>query len=138
MDCEDVKLLRRIPGYGTFDPAKETLDMVKPIYGLKDAPRAWRQKLHLLLVEWGLKRLYADAELYVCHEAVGAGAMPQYVALPGPTSKPKQVKWSDQQKDTPTEVGKRRRLRLVLSTHVDDLKGAAKRPVAESLLSFLE
>ncbi len=108
LDREDVKLLRRIPGFETFDPTKETLDMVKPIYGLKDAPRAWRQKLHLLLVEWGLRRLYADAELYVCHEAVGAGARPQYVALPGPTSKPKQVKWSDQQKDTPTEVGKRR------------------------------
>ncbi len=30
------------------------------------------------------------------------------------------------------------RLRMVLSTHVDDLKGTAKRKVAESLLSYME
>ena len=40
LNPEDVKILRQIPGFETFDPATETLTMIKPIYGLKDAPRA--------------------------------------------------------------------------------------------------
>ena len=38
----DVAILKRIAGFENFDPTRETLYMVKPIYGLKDAPRAWR------------------------------------------------------------------------------------------------
>ena len=64
---EDVQILRLIPGFEDFDPTTETLSMVKPIYGQKDAPRAWRKKLHLLLTEWGMKQLYADSQLYAKH-----------------------------------------------------------------------
>ncbi len=54
------ELLRKIKGFEDFHPARETLEMIKPIYGLKDAPRAWRRKLHQVLTDWGL--LYADQE----------------------------------------------------------------------------
>jgi hypothetical protein len=74
--------------------------MLKAIYGLKDAPRAWRKKLHLLLTEWGMKQLYADSQLYAKHES--------------------------------------KKLLCLLSTHVDDLKGGAKKSVAEALLKFIE
>ena len=46
LDYEDAILIRTIPGYENFDPQQETLSMIKPIYGLKDAPRVWRKKLH--------------------------------------------------------------------------------------------
>ena len=97
---EDVKILRQIPGFETFDPATETLTMIKPIYGLKDAPRAWRKKLHLILTEWGMKQLYADAQLYACHNQM--------------------------------------KLKCLLSTHVDDLKGGAKKETALELIAFVE
>ena len=42
---EDVQLLKKLKGFEDYNPLKETLQMVKPIYGLKDAPRAWRKKL---------------------------------------------------------------------------------------------
>ena len=39
--------------------------MVKPIYGFKDAPRAWRLKLDQLLRAFGLTPLFSDAQLYI-------------------------------------------------------------------------
>ena len=68
LNAEDVKLLRQMPKFEDFDLARETLSMVKDIYGLKDAPRAWRKKLHMILEEWELHQLYADAQIYACHE----------------------------------------------------------------------
>ena len=100
LTSEDVKILRLIPGFEDFDPAMETLTMIKPIYGLKDAPRAWRKKLHLILTEWGMYQLYADSQLYAKHE--------------------------------------KGKLVCLLSTHVDDLKGGARRSTAEALIKFVE
>jgi len=39
--------------------------MIKPIYGLKDAPRAWRKKLHLILTSLKGRSLKADSAIYV-------------------------------------------------------------------------
>ena len=55
----DIDCLRQLPDFKDFDPVKETLTMLKPIYGLKDAPRAWRKKLHQVLVQWlSCRQLY--------------------------------------------------------------------------------
>ena len=60
----DVSILKHLPGLEDFNPATETLSMIKPIYGLKDAPRLWRKRLHRFLTEklkmiqrWKLKSL---------------------------------------------------------------------------------
>ena len=60
---DDVEVIRAIPGYEDFDPARECLDMVKAVYGLKDAPRAWRFELHLVLVAFGLVPTLADPQI---------------------------------------------------------------------------
>ena len=80
--------------------------MVKAVYGLKDAPRAWRKKLHLIQEGFGLVSVYADPQLYVKH-----------------------VKES---------TGKSTRPAMLLSAHVDDLKGGAKKKDAMALLDHLE
>ncbi len=98
---DDIKLLREISGYSDFNPRTEVIEMVKAVYGLKDAPRAWRKKLHLILEEFGLKSLYADPQLYVLHDT-------------------------------------RVKLNMILSAHVDDLKGGAPKTVAMELLKHLE
>ena len=64
----DVPILRKLKGFELFDPRTETLRMIKPIYGLKDAPRAWRQKLRKVLSDFGLKQLIAEGEIYVRHQ----------------------------------------------------------------------
>ena len=69
LHSRDIPILRKLEGFEDFDPRTETLRMIKPIYGLKDAPRAWRQKLHQVLSSFGLKQLIAEAEVYVQHRS---------------------------------------------------------------------
>ena len=97
---EDAKILQKIAGFEAFNAEKEVLLMVKAVYGLKDAPRAWRKKLHLLLSTFDLVSLYADPQLYTRHE--------------------------------------KNQLQMILSAHVDDLKGGAPKKLALKLLSHLE
>lgn len=46
----DLECFRQIKGFNDFNPQVETLTMLKPIYGLKGAPRAWRKQLHQVSV----------------------------------------------------------------------------------------
>lgn len=39
--------------------------MLKPVYGLKDAPRAWRQRLHMAMTEMSAVSLRTDSCIYV-------------------------------------------------------------------------
>ena len=48
----DIDCLKQLQNVKDYDPAKEALTMLKPIYGLKDAPGAWRKTLHQVLVQW--------------------------------------------------------------------------------------
>jgi len=41
----------------SFDPATDVLIMMKAVYGLKDAPRAWKKELHIILTSWSLVSL---------------------------------------------------------------------------------
>ena len=63
-----LELLRTLPDMETFDPAAECLDMQKPGFGLKDAPRLWGKALRRVLGEIGLKAIQTDEQLYVRHE----------------------------------------------------------------------
>ena len=48
-----------------FDPSWECLDMVRPGFGLKDAPRAWSIRLDQELTKFSLTRAQADRCLYI-------------------------------------------------------------------------
>lgn len=54
----DVGCLRQLFDFRDFDHAKETLVMLKPIYGLNDAPRAWGMKLDQVLNQWLSRRQF--------------------------------------------------------------------------------
>ena len=64
---EDIALFRTLPGWSDFDPKTEVISLLKPVYGLKDAPRAWRLRLHEVLREYSLNSLLAEPEIYVGH-----------------------------------------------------------------------
>ena len=170
----DIWILKKLPGFEDFDPIVEVLRMLKPIYGLKDAPRAWRMRLHQVLIAYGMHQLQAEAELYVLHDKPGK----RLKALTGTETMPTdgesseltslQPDLSDKARaDGPEkpESGKERltrmlskekaaaeerqevirwrdtrikQLRLILSAHVDDLKGGARKAVAQDLLQYLE
>ena len=60
-----VALLRKIPGYENFDPATEVLNIIKPLWGLKDAPRLFTFKLAAVLAEEQHFPTQADSKLYL-------------------------------------------------------------------------
>ena len=61
-------MLRELKGMESFNELTEVLRMLKPGYGLKDAPRLWNKALKRVLAKIGLRATCADKELYVKHE----------------------------------------------------------------------
>ena len=117
---EDVALIRQIKGFEDFNPTLEVLDMVKAIYGLKDAPRAWRMRLHQILVEAGLSQLRNEKELYVMHEALRQPPIP----------------CGD--RSAPPGTHREAQLRLAATAHVDDLKCIGSDEAAASMIATVE
>ncbi len=147
---EDVPLLRHLPGFEDFDPDTEVLEMLKPIYGLKDAPRAWRKRLHQALVRFGANPLLAEPEIYVQHvpltkqekEAIEK-SWRTAVTHDRISTLRKREEAAAAERQQPSQhqnwlAAHRRKLTLIVSTHVDDLKGGARKEVAQELLKFLE
>ena len=133
---EDIPILRKIPGYEDFDPETEVLEMIKPIYGLKDAPRAWRKRLHQVLVEFGCVSLLAEPEIYVKHE--DEPRKQEHLSIKERREKEQSAReGSDYQYGEQWLQNRKQKLELILSTHVDDLKGGARKAIAEKLLKFL-
>lgn len=60
-------MLRELKGMEHFNEVTEVLRMLKPGYGLKDAPRLWNKALKRVLAKVGLQATCADKELYVKH-----------------------------------------------------------------------
>lgn len=57
--------LRAITGFEIFDPAIEILVVIKQMYGLKGAPRAWRKKPQQVLEVWmSCQQLHVEPEFY--------------------------------------------------------------------------
>jgi hypothetical protein len=88
-----------IRGMEAYNWLLDVLEMLKPVYGLKDAPRAWRIKLDQSLRAAGGVPLHTDAALYVWWES---GV-----------------------------------LIMIVSAHVDDLKGCGRQDVVDKLLLAL-
>ena len=63
-----VAILQRLEGYGNFNPATEVLDLVRPGFGLKDAPRLWSLALQQALREEGWHPTQSDPQLYLKHQ----------------------------------------------------------------------
>ena len=57
-------LLQKIPGYEKFDPTIHVLDMVRPGFGLKDAPRLWHLRIDEVMRQLGLHPPFSDPQLY--------------------------------------------------------------------------
>ena len=61
-------LLRMQPGYEDFNPEVEVLRLLRPGFGLKDAPRLWLLALRRALAEIGVTPTTIDPQTFVRHE----------------------------------------------------------------------
>lgn len=69
MPRADSVCLRKLPDFRDFDPNRETLTMLKPIYGLRDAFRAWCKKLRQAFVQWmSCRQLRSEPQFYCVHK----------------------------------------------------------------------
>ena len=60
--------IKEIKGMEMYDPEKHELIMLKAIYGLKDAPRAWRRPLHAALLQLNGRQMKSENALYMWHD----------------------------------------------------------------------
>jgi hypothetical protein len=60
--------IRSLPGCAHYDERLHELLLLKPVYGLKDAPRAWRRRLHAAMLQLKAENLRADRCIYVWRE----------------------------------------------------------------------
>ena len=136
LDAEDVALIRQLPGYTDFNPRTETFQMLKAVYGLKDAPRAWRRRLHQVLTEFRLTPLIAEAELYIRHLTNGlpSGAGKSGTRLADLHHREDAAK-EEREPSIKFEPLRSPKLDCIISTHVDDLKGGAE-PKTVQFLKF--
>ena len=91
--------------------------MLRCGFGLKDAPRLWNKLLRKVLKELGLSALQSDPQLFVWH----VDNDPRGSVAQAPRA----------------SVGKKR-LVLILRTHVDDFKGAGETEYRRRLVARLE
>lgn len=129
----DLQCLRSIKGFEDFNPACETVSVLKPIFGLKGAPRAWRKQLHQVLEQWmSCRQLCSEPGLYCVHTHSQRSAKDMIA----------RAKAHDLERQ---ETGDVRNIPLqqyepgsswcLLSVHVDDIKGIAPMEIADSLLA---
>ena len=62
-----VPLLRELPGMRDFDASKEVLELLRPGFGLKDAPRLFMLALGRALAKLKLVPLQCDVQLFARH-----------------------------------------------------------------------
>eukprot|EP00973_Karenia_brevis_P049685 6897969-Karenia_brevis.AAC.1 len=65
MPANAIPILRMIEGFPDLNTTLEIFELLKPGYGLKDAPRAWCLRLHEILVEFGFVALQTYRQVYV-------------------------------------------------------------------------
>jgi len=115
-------LLKKLPGFTDFNPLTEVLRMLRCGFGLKDAPRLWNKVLRRVLKDLGLSPTQADPQLFVWH------APQEFQGGSG----------GESSLTHDSRNASKKRLVLILSTHVDDFKGAGEEPFVKRLLAGLE
>ena len=64
-------ILQKLPGDEKFDPLVHVLDMVRPGFGLKDAPRLWHLRIDEVMRQMGTHPLVSDPQLYARWSCTG-------------------------------------------------------------------
>jgi hypothetical protein len=63
--------IAELPNCSHYSKLKHELEMLKAVYGLKDAPRAWRKRLHQALLKLRAEQLKTDSNVYVWRASDG-------------------------------------------------------------------
>ena len=67
VDAPTAEVLRTFPGWENFDPQTECLDMLRPMWGLRDAPRLFTLRFSAVLRDTGHVPTQADSKTFLLH-----------------------------------------------------------------------
>lgn len=131
----DLECLKQLKGFEHFNAHTETLTMLKPIHGLKGAPRARRKKLHQVLKGWQqCQQLHAKLELYCVRKS-------QSKRSQDPIGRAQAHNLEQQEVAEPRSIAPSTfasgNLQCLLSAHAGVIKGTTPKDVADSLLRHL-
>jgi len=119
-----VRLARTFKELSDYDPVIHCLEMVRPGFGLKDAPRLWNMRVKQLMDKLKMTATVSDAQLF-CSWCESRLRVPQSLE-------------NGTEKELATNQEALNNLQMAVSTHVDDFKGAATEKVADAFMDVLE
>lgn len=138
MPKQDLDCLRAMKGFETFGPNTEPLTMIKHIYGLEDAPRAWRTKFHQVCAGWmSCQQLYVELELY-CVRGLKQEGGNTHAIIRAIADDAEQREVEGNSRTLFAQHYILGNFKCLLSAHVDDIKGIATRQTADFLLAHLK
>ncbi len=117
--AQDAWILQQLPGMGDYDYHTEVLDLIKALWGLKDAPRAFGLRLSQTLSDIGYKPSIVDPQVWR-----------KYVFQRVADSEHRRVAGAEIDMTGAKVVS-------LLSTHIDDIKGSASEKEQTILLNAL-
>ena len=129
---DTVQIARQFGQLADYDPSQHCLEVVRPGFGPKDAPRLWDIRLKQCMTKLQLLSLVADPQFYCKWSG------PRYSALPRESVR---ISVDDDEDRFSTFTDPKMAiedLQLVCSTHVDDLKGASNEKIADAFMDALE
>ena len=133
---KDAWLVQQLPGMADFDHQSEVLDLIKALWGLKDAPRAFSLRLQKTLKQLGYVQGIMDPQIWRLYQSNSNSA--QSVVRELLTAEDNRV---NTRSDFPAEADIKitgAGLRCILTTHIDDIKGAGEDTAKNDLLRALK
>ena len=125
-----VRLIRSFRGYEQYDPARHCLEMIRPGFGLKDAPRLWSMRLGQVMKKLQTLPLVTDGQLF-CRWRHPPRRTPPSTWKQDDAGETPMVTFGDEKDPLKDLV-------MACSAHVDDLKGAATMDTANCFMDALE
>ena len=118
LPASTAAVLRQVPGYESFDHRTEVLHCDKPGTGLRDAPRAFSQKLRKVTDQFGFRGTTADLE----HEYMLAPSEDQVFPPSAKVDKQAQASEKEHPHLNVSQGIRVMVLTAMITKHVDDVK----------------
>ncbi|CAK0892089.1 unnamed protein product, partial [Prorocentrum cordatum] len=131
---DTVKIARQFEPLSNYDVSRHCLEMVRPGFGLKDAPRLWNLRLKQVMTKLQLLPLVTDSQFYCKWAGSRCEPVPRELV---PMNADKDKARGTDVSFTDPEIAIED-LQMVCSTRVDDLKGASTEPIADAFMDALE
>ncbi|CAK0873269.1 unnamed protein product [Prorocentrum cordatum] len=131
---DTVKIARQFEPLSNYDVSRHCLEMVRPGFGLKDAPRLWNLKLKQVMTKLQLLPLVTYSQFYCKWAGSRCEPVPRELV---PMSADKDKARGTDVSFTDPEIAIKD-LQMVCSTRVDDLKEASTDPIADAFMDALE